>query len=147
MRGEPMPVEGKCNARLHVFDNYGDNHTTMRCELVPPHDGPHQEVWVSQGSGRVTVTWEREDPQIEIDKLQQRIERTVERRYPDVLIDFEFIEDQNVSATKLYRGKRAVFFRVDSLAEVWVSVGHMAAGENQPKEAAIATLISGLADP
>lgn len=61
---EPKPVEGRCNARLHVADNYGDGHATMLCGLEPLHDGDHQESWVASGSGRITVTWELEDPQI-----------------------------------------------------------------------------------
>lgn len=32
MYGEPEDVDGECNARLYIGDNYGDNHATMRCQ-------------------------------------------------------------------------------------------------------------------
>lgn len=58
--GEPEDVEGECNARLFIGDNYGDNHATMRCSLEPGHEGPHQERYNSQGSGKVLVEWEQD---------------------------------------------------------------------------------------
>lgn len=63
MWGEPQNVDGQCNARLYIGDIYGDNHATMRCQLEPEHNGPHQEIF--QRSGKpVTITWyvdEREE--------------------------------------------------------------------------------------
>ncbi len=63
--GEPEDVEGECNAHLHIADNHGDNHATMRCQLEPGHDMDnkptyHQETWPS-GSGECTVTWPGDD--------------------------------------------------------------------------------------
>lgn len=60
--GEPEDVEGNCNARLFIGDNYGDNHATMRCQLKPGHDGQHCETY-HQGwrGGTVTVCWERDE--------------------------------------------------------------------------------------
>lgn len=55
MFGPPKDVEGQCNATLHIADDYGDNHTTMRCQLPPSHEGVHKEVF--QRHGDVTVTW------------------------------------------------------------------------------------------
>lgn len=44
--GEPDDVAGECNARAFVADNYGDNHTTFRCQLPAGHtDLMHEEVW------------------------------------------------------------------------------------------------------
>ena len=52
MYGEPEDVNGECNKRLHIGDNFGDNHATMRCQLAPGHAGLHQERYDG-----VTVTW------------------------------------------------------------------------------------------
>lgn len=59
MLGEPEDVEGECNARLYIGDNYGDNHATMRCGLTPGHKGPHKETYLQPGNdGTVIVTWD-----------------------------------------------------------------------------------------
>lgn len=58
MHGEPADVEGDCNARLYVADNYGDNHVTMRCQREPNHEGLHHEIFGGGKSGKVVVTWE-----------------------------------------------------------------------------------------
>jgi len=60
MFGEPEDVEGECNARLYIADNFGDNHATMRCQLSKGHDGSHQEVFHRDG-GEVRVTWEGDE--------------------------------------------------------------------------------------
>ena len=57
MFGEPRDKEGECNARLFIGDNYGDNSTTIRCQLAPNHTGLHQEQYESQKGGLVTITW------------------------------------------------------------------------------------------
>jgi hypothetical protein len=59
--GEPKDRDGKCNARLTIGDNFGDNHATMVCQLEPGHEGPHQEVYESHEAGTVTVTWEKDE--------------------------------------------------------------------------------------
>lgn len=56
MFGEPEDVEGECNARLYIGDNYGDNHATVRCSLEPGHDGTHKEEFLRQDKP-VTITW------------------------------------------------------------------------------------------
>lgn len=61
--GEPEDVEGECNARIYIGDNFGDNHTTMRCQLSPGHEGLHKEMF-HRGPGKkcpVTVTWEHDE--------------------------------------------------------------------------------------
>jgi len=59
MTGEPDNVEGECNARLFIGDNHGDNHATMRCQLLPGHNGWHREMYKG-GGGHVAVTWEKD---------------------------------------------------------------------------------------
>jgi hypothetical protein len=56
MWGEPEDVEGECNARLYIADNYGDNSATIRCQLAPDHEGLHREQFDRDG-GQVTITW------------------------------------------------------------------------------------------
>jgi hypothetical protein len=56
MFGEPSDVEGECNARLFIADNYGDGSATIRCHLAPGHEGLHREVFERRGSP-VTITW------------------------------------------------------------------------------------------
>jgi len=60
MLGEPKNVSGECNARLYLGDNFGDNHTTIRCSLKPEHDGPHREAFTRAG-GKVEITWEKDE--------------------------------------------------------------------------------------
>lgn len=45
MFGPPEDVEGECNERLSIGDDYGDNPTTFRCQRKPNHAGFHQEVF------------------------------------------------------------------------------------------------------
>jgi len=52
--GEPEDIAGECNAHLHIGDNYGDNHATMRCQLEAGHQGDHQETW---RGGTAVVRW------------------------------------------------------------------------------------------
>lgn len=53
MFGPASDVEGDCNARLFIGDDYGDNAATMRCDLALGHDGKHREK-----NDRFEVTWE-----------------------------------------------------------------------------------------
>ena len=54
--GPPEDVDGQCNARLEIGDDYGDNCATMRCQLAPGHEGPHREEF-ERGGKPVVVTW------------------------------------------------------------------------------------------
>ncbi len=56
MSGPPKDVEGECNARLRIGDDWGDNHATMRCQLEPGHDGWHREVYANVGQ-QVRIEW------------------------------------------------------------------------------------------
>jgi hypothetical protein len=56
MFGEPGDVDGQCNARLFIGDNYGDGTATMRCQRAPSHEGLHKEEFERKG-GAVTITW------------------------------------------------------------------------------------------
>ena len=56
MWNESTDVEGECNARLFISDDYGDNSATIRCQLAAGHDGLHQEQYERKG-GAVTITW------------------------------------------------------------------------------------------
>lgn len=67
----------KCKAELHIADDYGDNHATMRCQLDEGHDGSHAEHWKSDDaryaprSHRCTVTWEGSDKRTEEDEAAE----------------------------------------------------------------------------
>jgi hypothetical protein len=65
MYGPPKNVEGECNARLSIGDDYGDNSCTMRCSLAPGHPGPHTEVW-GGAERRSCVTWNHDDTEVEV---------------------------------------------------------------------------------
>lgn len=56
MLGLPEDVEGECNARLLLADDYGDNVCTMHCQLPEGHDGPHREEF-ERGGKPVVITW------------------------------------------------------------------------------------------
>jgi hypothetical protein len=60
--GEPLDVAGQCNAWLHIADNFGDNHATMRCQLPPGHEGEHTEEWTAMPEGNTRrVAWTGND--------------------------------------------------------------------------------------
>ena len=56
MIGEPLDIEGQCNAHLYIADNCGDNHATIRCCLPKGHHMAHQEI-VEARFGIAEVTW------------------------------------------------------------------------------------------
>jgi hypothetical protein len=68
MFGESPDVETECNARLFIADDYGDNRSTMRCQLAPGHDGPHKEQFTrdkdSDEANTVVITWTRDERQM-----------------------------------------------------------------------------------
>jgi len=57
MYGEPKDIDGECNARLFIGDNFGDAHATMRCRLPDGHTGPHKESFRRRSNNQVEVTW------------------------------------------------------------------------------------------
>lgn len=59
-RGEPKDVPGRCNARLYLGDNFGDNHATCLCALTENHEGRHEEH-SNPGGHNVVITWEGSD--------------------------------------------------------------------------------------
>lgn len=58
MYGRPDDVDGECNAHLYLGDDYGDNCSTMRCQLLKGHDGHHSETF---RKGTATITWEKDE--------------------------------------------------------------------------------------
>ena len=57
MFGPPKDVEGECNARLYLADDWGDNGCTMRCSLPTGHDGEHQESFERSNGNKVLIHW------------------------------------------------------------------------------------------
>lgn len=57
MFGPPDDVDGECNARLEICDDYGDNCATMRCQLPPGHGGMHREEYGAVND-TVVVEWD-----------------------------------------------------------------------------------------
>jgi len=49
-------VEGECNARLFISDDYGDNCRTLRCPHEPGHPGDHV-VKITGFNGTATILW------------------------------------------------------------------------------------------
>jgi hypothetical protein len=71
MYGPPKDVEGRCNARLRIGDDYSDNEATMLCQLDPGHEGPHLERYGTDPQ-EVVITWKvaddlPEDPYDDLD--------------------------------------------------------------------------------
>ena len=52
--GPQQDKPGKCNAQLHIGDDYWDGQATMKCQLDPGHKGKHEEVW---RDGECRVEW------------------------------------------------------------------------------------------
>lgn len=53
-------VDGQCNARLYLADDYGDNLVTLRCQLKPAHSGEHIERFERDGSP-VEIRWVKDE--------------------------------------------------------------------------------------
>jgi hypothetical protein len=60
MWGPPKDVEGECNARLEIGDDYGDGTATMRCQMKPGHRGAHQVAYRNRSAGEIVITWEKD---------------------------------------------------------------------------------------
>jgi hypothetical protein len=59
--GEPEDVDGQCNARLFLADNYRDNHCTIRCQLTKGHTGKHLEAFSRETGGSVEIRWVKDE--------------------------------------------------------------------------------------
>lgn len=73
--GEPENVLGRCNARLYIADDYGDNRATIRCQLDPEHEGQHKEEF-KRGGKPVLIYWEVDER-----KEEEQESTTVTRAY------------------------------------------------------------------
>lgn len=89
MWGEPKDIEGKCNARLSISDNFGDGHATILCQKDLGHVGLHQESYESVGSGEVVITWARHDPSYDTDDVERELREAIEKTYEDIEVDYE----------------------------------------------------------
>lgn len=58
MFGPKSDNPGKCNAQLHLADDYGDNVATMKCQLETNHEGRHVDIC---RNGQVKIEWEGND--------------------------------------------------------------------------------------
>ena len=65
MLGPPQDVDGECNARLYLADDWGNNSCTIRCHLPSGHTGRHQEEF--ERDGMVTIQWEKDEGKREYD--------------------------------------------------------------------------------
>lgn len=50
-----------CGAIMTFGDDYGDNQTTMHCNLAKDHSGFHCEKGTSPAAGQYTVVWEYDE--------------------------------------------------------------------------------------
>lgn len=50
----------KCPAELYIFDDHGDNHATIKCQLEKGHAGMHTEVFWHTGH-EIVVQWEQDE--------------------------------------------------------------------------------------
>lgn len=77
MYGPPQDVQGECNARLYLGDDYGDNECTIRCQREPEHEGKHREVFGSDGR-RVIIEWEKDERQEREEALNDNVRDSTE---------------------------------------------------------------------
>lgn len=70
MFGPPKDIEGECNAHLYIGDDYGDNSSTMRCQLPKGHGGMHRESFRREDAdlktgkirpNSVVITWQHDE--------------------------------------------------------------------------------------
>ena len=52
----PEDVQGKCNARLLIGSNHGEDHTSIVCQRRAGHKGKHSETW-DVPAGKVAIHW------------------------------------------------------------------------------------------
>lgn len=64
MSDKPEDVASRCNARLYLADDYGDNTCTFCCQLDEGHGGKHNAAFNmgmnAETSNLVEVTWEQD---------------------------------------------------------------------------------------
>lgn len=64
-RSKPDPSSSEaCGAELHIADDYGDNHVTVRCGLRLGHQLPHREDF-KRNDTPVAVTFECDERRVE----------------------------------------------------------------------------------
>ena len=80
MYGPPQDVQGECNARLYLGDDYGDNECTIRCQREPGHEGKHREVFGSDGR-QVTIEWELDEREERREAAEAAVEELSEEPY------------------------------------------------------------------
>lgn len=59
--GTPANIEGACNARQYLTDDYMNHQAIFRCERTPGHDGPHSETLNRPNGRTTTITWTEDD--------------------------------------------------------------------------------------
>ena len=57
----PKDKPNECNARMFLSDDHGDGRCTIRCGLAPGHKGGHVETYKNDHSGRVKITWVKDE--------------------------------------------------------------------------------------
>ena len=50
----------KCESKMKIPDDFGDNYVTMKCQLEHGHEGLHREEYQNAIYGQIMVTWEGE---------------------------------------------------------------------------------------
>lgn len=50
-------TQTRCNAELHIADDFGDNWATMHCSLESGHEGRHHEHF-ERGGTPVDLYWD-----------------------------------------------------------------------------------------
>ncbi len=62
-----------CNRIMSMGDDYGDNETTIHCQLPMGHKGPHQESYESDSYGMVTITFQKGSTPLQMGRLRHMI--------------------------------------------------------------------------
>lgn len=63
----------QCNRVMSMGDDYGDNETTIRCQLPIGHDGHHQESYESERYGTVVITFRKGSTPVQMSRLRHMV--------------------------------------------------------------------------
>ncbi len=63
----------QCNRIMSMGDDYGDNETTIRCQLPMGHHGPHQESYESEWYDTVTITFQKGSTPVQMSRLRHML--------------------------------------------------------------------------